>query len=188
MQFGKRTCVFLDRDGVINKKLPEGQYITRPEQIELLPGVVEAIRTLNQAGCIALVVTNQRAIGLGLLSEMGLAEIHEHLRLELEARGARLDAIYYCPHDKNSCHCRKPEIGMIKRAFQDFPDASANNSILIGDSISDIEAGRRAGIPTIFIHGDPANQKPGAEKAIGLADAKAHSLLSAVNQFIFSNP
>ncbi len=173
--------VFLDRDGVINRKLPEGQYVRQWADVEFLPGATEAIAFLNRSGRKVIVLTNQRSIALGLLSEEQLAEIHRQLQTHLASQGAHLDAIYHCPHDRNQCRCRKPEIGMIEDAFRDFPGATAANSILIGDSLSDIEAGRRAGMPTIFIAGDLEHRKPGAEKAMQLANAVAASLAEATS-------
>ena len=83
----------------------------------------------------------------------------------LARHGARLDAIYYCPHDYGECHCRKPDTGLFEQAFQRFPQANAENSVVIGDSLSDIQAGRRLGMKTIFIQGEPDRQKAGADAA-----------------------
>jgi len=98
----------------------------------------------------------------------------------LARNDARLDAIYCCPHDYGECHCRKPDTGLFEQAFQNFPQANAGNSVLIGDSLSDIQAGLRLGMKTIFIQGEPNRQKEGAEVAATLADAVASSLLQAV--------
>ena len=173
--------VFLDRDGVINRKPPEGEYITQPSQLELLPGAAQAIASLNRSGRKVIVATNQRGIALGLMTEHDLAEIHAHLRAELARHGATLDAIYHCPHDHGQCSCRKPATGLIEAAFRDFPAAKPENSILIGDSLSDIECGRNAGIPTILIEGDPIRRKPGFESARALASATASSLADALS-------
>jgi D-glycero-D-manno-heptose 1,7-bisphosphate phosphatase len=98
----------------------------------------------------------------------------------LAQHGARLDAIYYCPHDIGACHCRKPDIGLFEQARHDFPEVSARNSVVIGDSISDIQAGHRFGMKTIFIQGEADRQKAGANVAEESADAVAGSLLQAV--------
>ncbi len=172
--------VFLDRDGVINRKPPEGEYITRPAQLEILPGAAEAIARLNLAGRQVIVVTNQRGIALGLMTQADLTGIHVYLRAELALAGAHLDAIYFCPHDRGQCTCRKPGTGMIQSAFRDFPGAAPENSILIGDSLSDIECGLRAGMRTLFVAGEPGRRKPGFEAAAAQASAEVPSLAAAV--------
>jgi D-glycero-D-manno-heptose 1,7-bisphosphate phosphatase len=172
--------VFLDRDGVLNRKPPEGGYVTGWEQFHWLAGAVEAIARMNRAGFSLIVVTNQRGIALGLYAEAQLGIIHTNMRHDLARQGARVDAIYYCPHDNGKCHCRKPDIGLFEQAFRDFPQANAQNSVVIGDSLSDIQAGRRVGMKTIFIRGEADRQKPGADAAANSADAVATSLLQAV--------
>jgi D-glycero-D-manno-heptose 1,7-bisphosphate phosphatase len=172
--------VFLDRDGVINQKAIEGEYIGSWSQFIVLPGVEEAIRTLNRAGKTVAVVTNQRGIALGRYTEDDLAAIHRCLQEHLGEQGAHIDAFYFCPHDKNQCNCRKPGTALIEQAFRDFPGAKAENSLLIGDSLSDIQAAKKVGMRNIFIQGDPARQKAGADKAVALADTVCHSLAEAV--------
>ena len=184
--------VFLDRDGVINRKLPEGQYVTRWNKFELLPGVAAAIATLNRSGRKVIVVTNQRGIALGRMSEADLCAIHEQLRGELARLGATLDAIYYCPHGRDECDCRKPKTGMIDEAFRDFPEAAPGNSVLIGDSLSDMQCGHRAGMATVFVAGEGTAQdgemakerNSEAETAKQMADAVTGSLSDAVSLFL----
>jgi D-glycero-D-manno-heptose 1,7-bisphosphate phosphatase len=179
--------VFLDRDGVINRKPPEDQTISSWKDFDVLPGVEEAIARLNASGRKVIVVTNQRAIALGQYTKEDLDRLHARLREHLAAYNARIDAIYYCPHDRNQCDCRKPGPGLFQRAFREFPGANPAHSVMIGDSLSDIEAGARLGMKTIFIHGDPLFQKPGAEKAAALATYEAQSLLDAVLQYFDRN-
>ena len=176
--------VFLDRDGVLNRKLPEGAYVSDWAQFEWLPGVVEAIARMNRAGLTVIVVSNQRGVALGRLSVEQLELIHGQMQNHLAHHDARLDAIYYCPHDHGECHCRKPDIGLFEQATKDFPEIDAENSVVIGDSLSDIQAGRRLGMRTIFIQGEPDRQKAGAEAAASLADAVAASLLQAVEKHL----
>jgi D-glycero-D-manno-heptose 1,7-bisphosphate phosphatase len=176
--------VFLDRDGVLNRKLPEGAYVSDWAQFDWLPGAVEAIARMNRAGLTVIVVTNQRGIALGRLSLQQLELIHDQLLGYLARQGARLDAIYYCPHDQDECNCRKPGIGLFEQAAKDFPEVDAKNSVVIGDSLSDIEAGRRLGMRTIFIGGEPDRQKAGAQAAASLADEIAASLLQAVEKHL----
>jgi D-glycero-D-manno-heptose 1,7-bisphosphate phosphatase len=172
--------VFLDRDGVLNRKQPEGAYVTSWEQFQWLPGAVEAIARMNRAGMTVMLVTNQRGIALGRFTDAQLGLIHSNMRTHLALYGARLDAIYYCPHDIGQCQCRKPDIGLFTQACKDFPQAAAHNSVVIGDSLSDIQGGKRMGMKTIFIQGEAERQKAGAAAAAVSADAVAGSLLQAV--------
>jgi D-glycero-D-manno-heptose 1,7-bisphosphate phosphatase len=172
--------VFLDRDGVLNRKLPEGAYVTDWSQFQWLPGAIEAIGRMNRAGLTVILITNQRGIALGLYTPAQLHEIHNSIHAQLAQHGARLDAIYYCPHDVGECRCRKPDVGLFAQAMKDFPQATVDNSVVIGDSLSDIEAGRRLGMKTIFIAGEADRQKAGAAAAADFADAVAASLLQAV--------
>jgi D-glycero-D-manno-heptose 1,7-bisphosphate phosphatase len=178
--FPKVEFVFLDRDGVINRKPLEGDYIRNWSQFVFLPGVEEAVRTLNRAGKTVSVVTNQRGIALGLYTEQDLADIHHHLQEHFLTNGARIDAFYFCPHDRNQCECRKPGTALLEQAFRDFPNATAQNSLLIGDSLSDIQAAKKMGMRSIFIEGEPDRRKAGAEKAAELADTVCSCLAQAV--------
>ena len=146
---------FLDRDGTINEKAPEGDYIKRPGELRLLPGAAQAIRRLNDAGIRVIVVTNQRGIALGRMTEDDLDAIHAELSTQLsEAAGAHIDAFFHCPHDFGECDCRKPETGMFRQAQKRFPWISLERSVLIGDGPGDAEAGRRLGIETLQLGTD----------------------------------
>ena len=180
---GIRT-VFLDRDGVINRKPPEGEYISSWRDFHLLPGADRAMAALHRAGIRVVVISNQRGIALGRTTRTEVETIHVRLQQSLAAVGAQIDAFYYCPHDKNECDCRKPKTGLFEQAFRDFPDADRSASLVIGDSLSDIQAARALGLPSILIEGDPALRKPGWEKAAQLADAVAVSLADAVGQLV----
>jgi D-glycero-D-manno-heptose 1,7-bisphosphate phosphatase len=168
-------AAFLDRDGVINRKPPEGEYITRGEEMQILPGVSEAIVRLNEAGFRVIVVTNQRCVAKGLITTAELEVLHQQLREALA--GATIDAIYYCPHEMQPpCLCRKPQPGMLLDA------ARAHNidlaaSWMIGDSDIDIEAGRRAGCKT-------ARLVDSDERANGNSDVAAPSLREAIDQIL----
>jgi D-glycero-D-manno-heptose 1,7-bisphosphate phosphatase len=177
---GVRT-VFLDRDGVINRKAPEGAYVSRWDEFEPLPGVAEAIRVLNQSGRRVFVVSNQRGVSLGLYSAGDVDRLHAQFAGWLGGVGARVDGFFFCPHGKDDrCQCRKPLPGLFEQAFSAYPDAEAGSSVMVGDSLSDIEAGQRLGMRTIFVEGDPERQKGGAEQAAELADAVVSSLSEAV--------
>ncbi len=160
--------------------MPEGRYVTDWTEFRVLAGVPEAIARLNQAGLRVIVVSNQRGVALGLYSAAQVEDIHSEFQKRLAGRGAHVDAFYFCPHDKKQCDCRKPLPGMFDQARRDFPDITPQTSLMIGDSLSDIEFGRGIGMRTIFIKGDPVRQKDGADKAAQLADRQFASLSQAV--------
>ena len=164
--------------------MPEGSYVRAWSDFRVLPGAPEAVARLNRAGIRVIVVSNQRGIALGLYSSADVEAIHANLQDVLKADGAHVDAFYFCPHDKEACNCRKPLPGMFEQAQLDFPDISASTSAMIGDSLSDIEFGRRLGMGTVFIEGDAERQKAGAEKAAELADAHFASLGEAVEALL----
>lgn len=181
------SAVFLDRDGVINRKPPEGDYITRWEDMELLPGVVEGIALLNQADFCVIVITNQRCVAKGLISVAGLEDIHRRMTETLARSGASLDGIYYCPHDlEASCSCRKPAPGMLLEAARsrgiDLP-----SSWMVGDSDIDVEAGRGAGCKTALLRetrGSIVGPMRTHEGQRQEADIVASSLLEAIRQIL----
>jgi D-glycero-D-manno-heptose 1,7-bisphosphate phosphatase len=176
--------VFLDRDGVLNRKLPEGRYVSSPNLFQPLPGVPGAIARLNRAGIRVLVVTNQRGIALGHYTVADVKAVHAAFEKALAAHGAHVDAFYFCPHDKEQCNCRKPLPGLYQHAVKDFPDVSGQSSAMVGDSWSDIEFGRRLGMTTVFVEGNPELEKPGADRARDLADLRAASLSEAVDALL----
>jgi D-glycero-D-manno-heptose 1,7-bisphosphate phosphatase len=142
---------FLDRDGTINQKPPAGGYVLVPEQLRLLPGADAAIRRLNQAGWRVVVVTNQRGIARGVMSEDDLRQVHERLLELLSDGGATVDRIYHCPHEVGTCSCRKPGTGLLERAREDDPEIAFERAVMIGDSQIDVDAGRAAGVRTVAI-------------------------------------
>lgn len=166
-----KPAVFLDRDGVINRGPDEGGYILRWADFRFLPGVAEAISSLNGAGWKVIVVSNQRCVGKGLLTIAELDAIHQRMNDELAKAGAKLDGIYYCPHEKEPpCDCRKPLPGMFLRAAREH-EIDLSLSWMVGDSESDIEAGKSAGCRTIRINAEaPAD---------GISDYFAFDLLAA---------
>ncbi|MGP0075601.1 MAG: D-glycero-alpha-D-manno-heptose-1,7-bisphosphate 7-phosphatase [Bryobacteraceae bacterium] len=176
--------VFLDRDGVLNRQPPAGRFVTCAEELELLPGVEDAIAALNRSGRKVIVITNQRGIALGLYSQDDLARIHSALRERLAARGAHLDGIYVCPHDEGQCNCRKPLTGLFEQAFLDFPAARPENSLMVGDSLRDIEAGLRLGMRTVFIAGDGETSSIEADRARMLARVSVTSLAELVHRYL----
>ncbi|MGA8183942.1 MAG: HAD family hydrolase [Terriglobia bacterium] len=154
MDKGRRVlnrAVFLDRDGVLIRKAPENQYITAWEQVEFLPGVGEALRKLKQNGYLLIIVTNQSAVSRNELPVDVLESIHKRMVHHLARERATIDAIYYCPHDRNgNCPCRKPRPQMLLQAAAEH-GIDLQQSWMVGDAASDIEAGRTAGCRTIWI-------------------------------------
>jgi D-glycero-D-manno-heptose 1,7-bisphosphate phosphatase len=176
--------IFLDRDGVLNEKMPEGRFVTSWSDFHPLPGVADAIGQINRAGLRVVVVSNQRGIALGLYTAEDVNAIHSAFQNFLGRHGAHVDGFYFCPHDKRQCNCRKPQSGLFEQAVADFPAITAATSAIIGDSLSDIEFGRRLGMKTVFIDGDRERQKPGAEAAAELADQRFPSLVEAVDHVL----
>ena len=154
--------VFLDRDGVINKKPPVHQYVSSREEMTVLPGVADAIRRLNDAGLFVFVVSNQRGVQRGLLTMDDLKDVHDYLDEILEKKGAHIDGYYICPHGNNECECRKPKPGLLYKAEEWLKSQGytidKDHSCMIGDSDTDIEAGKAYGVNTIKI-GDKESEE-----------------------------
>jgi len=177
----KQKAIFLDRDGTINKYVG---FLRNIEQFELLSGVSEAIRKINQSGYLAVVVTNQPVIARGEVTYTELQEIHNKMETILGKDGAYLDGIYFCPHHpdkgfkgevkelKINCNCRKPNPGLLLQAASDF-NINLEQSWMIGDGKNDIQAGKNAGCKTALIGDDEFGQ-----------DITVYSLLEFVNQII----
>lgn len=147
----KRKAVFLDRDGVINQKPPEHDYVKNWTEFKFIPGIEELIKKVNLKGYLVIVITNQRGIARGLVAEKTIQKIHRKMISELKKKGAIIDAVCYCPHNiEEKCKCRKPKPGMILKAAKDF-NIDLKRSILIGDDKNDIIAGNKAGCKTIFL-------------------------------------
>lgn len=150
--------VLLDRDGTLIRDVG---YLSRVDQIELLPQAAESLRLLRDAGLKIAIVTNQSAVGRGLLDEAGLASIHRELERSLASGGATVDGIYYCPHHpteaigayRTRCDCRKPDVGMARRAAEDL-DLDLSRSYVIGDKVSDMELAERIGAHGILLDGE----------------------------------
>jgi D-glycero-D-manno-heptose 1,7-bisphosphate phosphatase len=179
---GVHRAVFLDRDGVINRKADEGSYVRRWSDFEFLPGALVALRRLRAAGASLFIVTNQRGVARGIVNALDLAEIHARMSQELQAAGAAVEGIYVCPHEADACSCRKPEVGLFLTAARDHPWISFPSADLIGDSLGDLEAGRRLGM-RLWLVGDgerrAAIMRQSEEQGIELAGS-ALSLLALV--------
>jgi len=151
LKVDQEWTLFLDRDGVINEKL-EGDYVKRVEEFRFIAGAKEAIAKFTSIFKRIVIVTNQQGIGKGLMTVEDLEAVHGMMLKEIEAAGGRIDAIYYCPElaEKNAT-CRKPNIGMVESAKEKFPEIEFKKSIMVGDSLSDLEMGKRATMTTVYI-------------------------------------
>lgn len=147
------ATVFLDRDGTINRKAAEGDYVKAWEEFEFLPGAIEALALLRAQGMRLIVVTNQRGIARGLMAEEDLRDIHTRMRAELARHDADVDAVYYCPHEAGECECRKPGTGMFEQARASDPAIDFADSAMVGDSDSDMGAARAIGALAVRIGG-----------------------------------
>lgn len=143
--------LFLDRDGVINKKL-ENDYVKHWIEFEFIEGSIDALKFLKGLFGIIVVVTNQQGIGKRLYRTEDLELIHKNMIYEIDFYGGRIDKVYFSPYLKEENHpTRKPGIGMALQAKEDFPQIDFSKSLMIGDSMSDMEFGRRAGMKTVYI-------------------------------------
>ena len=143
--------VFLDRDGVINRNPPNWGYVQTWEEFDFIPNAQKAIRELTENGYRIIVVTNQAGIGRGLFSEENLKDIHSRMVAKITEAGGRIDAVYYCPHHPEAgCECRKPKPGMLIRAAREH-NIQLSSAYLIGDSTTDIQAGRRVGAKALLV-------------------------------------
>ncbi len=167
-----RKAAFLDRDGVINL---DRAYVHQWDEFEFVPGAVDAMRRLREAGYALVVVTNQSGLARGMYTEAQFQELTRHMRAALAEAGAEVEAVYHCPHHPKGsvpelavdCDCRKPEPGMILRAAKEL-NLSLADSFLVGDKPSDIEAARAAGLGRAYIV-----QSDNEESSDGLAGADA---------------
>jgi D-glycero-D-manno-heptose 1,7-bisphosphate phosphatase len=179
-------AIFLDRDGVINRKPPEGQYVTSWEDFHILPGVVEAIGQLNRAGFSVIVVTNQRCIAKGLLTVAELNQMHKRMSDSLARAGATISGIYYCPHEMEpTCYCRKPAPGMLLDAARSH-DIELASSWMLGDSDIDVETGRNAGCKAarLLVTNGPGDSTGHTSDRLSAPDVSATSLLDAVRKIL----
>lgn len=172
---------FLDRDGTLNAKPPDGRYIGHPAELILLPGAAEAVRELNAAGRRVVLVTNQRGVARGLMTGADVAAVHARLAALLREHDAFLDAVYVCPHEVGECGCRKPLPGLLTAAMRDFRDIDPADSVMIGDTESDVMAGKAAGTLTVLLQG------PGKPPANTVADMVATDLRAAVGLLLTSS-
>jgi len=152
-----KPAAFLDRDGVLNEDLG---YVSDPSRFNWMPGAMEAVRLLNDRGYLVIVITNQSGIARGMYTEQDFQALTRWMQDELMRYGARLDAVYHCPHHptdgrgayRKDCRCRKPGTGMLEKAARDF-SIDLKNSLLVGDSQRDMEAARAFGVRPLHFTG-----------------------------------
>ena len=148
-------ALFLDRDGTLNERIIDG-YVTRPEDFRVIDGVLEAMAIFAHKFDQIFIVTNQQGIGKGLMSVADLEAIHDGFLRQVEAAGGRIDRIYFCQALKaEHSFMRKPSIGMALQARRDFPDVKLRQSVMVGDTESDMLFGRRAGMKTVLVGPEP---------------------------------
>ena len=151
----KRPAVFIDRDGTISEEVG---YVNHPSRFRVFPYSSDAIRILNDAGWLAIVITNQAGVARGYFAEDVILKVHQQLTRDLENESAKLDAIYYCAHHPSvgeapyrvDCDCRKPKPGLIQQAAKDF-EIDLESSWMAGDRYSDVELARNAGLRSAFV-------------------------------------
>ena len=143
-------AIFLDRDGVINKERKD--YVKSVEEFQIIDNIPKVIKILKEKGFVVIVITNQSAINRGLVTIETLNEIHNHLQKILKDNNTSIDDFYFCPHipDEN-CQCRKPNPGMLIKAVQDH-DIDMNQSFMIGNSLTDVQAAQKAGCKGILLN------------------------------------
>jgi D-glycero-D-manno-heptose 1,7-bisphosphate phosphatase len=183
-------AVFLDRDGTVNVEVG---YLRDLADLRLIDGAGAAIRRLNEAGLKVVLVTNQSGVARGYFPESMVHEAHERLDRMLREEGARIDAVYYCPHHPTAghssytieCDCRKPGTGLIDRATRDL-DIDVKNSFVVGDKWSDVELGQRAGARSILVQSGFAPDDPGNIRPVHISDPDlvARTILEAADWII----
>ena len=144
----REKVIILDRDGTI---VVDRNYLSDPADLEFEVGAAEGLRSMYERGYRLVVITNQSGVGRGLFSLERLEEIHDRLRQMAESIGVRFERIYYCPHAPDAgCLCRKPQIGLLEQAASEL-GFDLSSAVVIGDKMSDVESGHRAGATTVFV-------------------------------------
>lgn len=171
-------AVFVDRDGTL---IDDPGYLSDPRAVALRPGAAEAVARLNEAGIPVIVVTNQSGIGRGYYTDSDFRAVQMEVERQLAARGARLDAVYYCPHDPESerCECRKPGGELFSRAAADF-GVHLDRCLYIGDRVRDLTPGLRLGGAAILVAGSDG----GYDGPVSADVPRVENLLEAIPQIV----
>jgi len=179
-----RPAVFLDRDGTINKEVG---YLDHLDRFELYPWTIDAVRLLNRAGFVVVVVTNQAGVARGLLSERFLGDLHQHMTDLFTVGGAKIDRIYYCPHHPEAsvetyrchCDCRKPSPGMVRQAEQEL-SLDLDQSFVVGDRWCDLQLAQAVGSKGILVRtGYGASEVESPPEGVSVAAVRSN-LMEAV--------
>ncbi len=174
-QIDKTWTLFLDRDGVINEEsTTQFEYILKWEEFRFWKGSLEALKIFNEKFGKIIITTNQRCVGLGLITVEGLALIHKNMTTEIEKAGGRIDTIYFAPDTDRESQNRKPNTGMALQAKANDPSIDFNKSIMVGNRVSDMGFGRNAGMNTVFL----ATTDPETASPHPLIDFRFENLLS----------
>jgi histidinol-phosphate phosphatase family protein len=151
LKVAKSWTLFLDRDGVINKKLP-GDYVRNISEFEFLPGVKESIARLQKVFGLVIVITNQQGVGKGIMTAEDVNKVHDYMCKEIAGSGGNIHDVFFCPDlDGTGSRDRKPAIGMGLKAKDKFPEIDFGKTIMVGDSITDMEFGNKLDLVTVFI-------------------------------------
>jgi histidinol-phosphate phosphatase family protein len=181
----KRRAAFLDRDGTL---IEDSHYLSRPEAIRILPGAVDAVKRLNKAGVVVVIVTNQSGIARGLMTEDDYTKVADRLVALFADAGARIDASYHCPHHPaitGACDCRKPALGMYIEA-RDALGLDTTKSLFVGDRFRDVGPGNALGGRAILV---PGSNTPHEDLTLAERDAElASSLGEAVDRYLRESP
>ena len=189
MTQSKTPAVFLDRDGTINQ---DTGYLTRPEELILYPWAADAIKQINRSGFATVVITNQGGVAHGLCSEKAIRAINDKMIDDLAQLGARVDAVYYCPHHPKGseelygivCECRKPQPGMLRQAAEEH-GLALEESYVIGDKASDIEAALNVGAtPALVLTGYGDRTRRMLAESGSLPGIVSATLLEAIGQIL----
>ena len=186
-----RPAVFLDRDGTLSE---ERGFIDRLELLEISPWTTDAIRLLNRAGFVVVVVTNQSAIGRGIIDLPFLQAVHDAFDRHLARSGARVDRYYYCPHHPDArlpefrvvCRCRKPGPGMIEQATTEF-GLDLSRSFMVGDRLIDVACGHAAGVRSLLVRSGHSAHTGEAPPGLSEPDAILNNLMEAVGWILRSS-
>lgn len=144
----KNKAIFLDRDGVINE---DAGYVHRIEDFKIIPGVFNSLKKLQSAGYKLIVITNQSGIGRGIYTMEDFFKVNKYMMNILKNQGIKIDKVYFCPHNpEDNCNCRKPKTGLLEKAAEEF-DIDIESSWIIGDKLSDVEMGEKAGCKTLLL-------------------------------------
>ncbi|MBN1199643.1 MAG: HAD family hydrolase [Bacteroidales bacterium] len=157
----RNWTLFLDRDGVLNKRIVEG-YVTKWDEFIWLPDVPEALKSLSEIFGTIIVVSNQQGVGKGIMTHEQVMKIHDNLMNKVRKSGGRIDAIYYSPHLSNEgSFLRKPNVGMGLKARKEFSAIRFSQSVMVGDSLSDMLFGHRLGMKTVFLSENSSDLRKG---------------------------